>query len=226
MAHTNARIEFKGHNVLQILYFMRKWNTDVFITILLFFFFGGTEAWTQGLTLAKQPSTPFGLVIFQAGLNFFFFWPRASLRPQSSYLWPPSIARVAGEHDHAWLIGWVAVLLTPAPQPSLASNCDPPDLWYPSSWAYRCGPLCHDVCFVLSEVLGIVLRTSYLLGRCSITWATLLAFLCYFWDRVSLYAWADLDFDPPIRATPCSMCHCSQSSDEMGSCNPFAWAIL
>jgi hypothetical protein len=54
-------------------------------------------------------------------------------------------------------------------------------------------------------VLGIEFRASTAAGRCSTIWAPLWALFCsYFWDRVSLYAWAGLNHYYLICASPCS----------------------
>jgi hypothetical protein len=52
-------------------------------------------------------------------------------------------------------------------------------------------------------VLFVELRSLYLLGKFFPTWAMPPAFfaLLFFWDGVSLYAWAGLDCDPPVYAS-------------------------
>jgi hypothetical protein len=59
-------------------------------------------------------------------------------------------------------------------------------------------------CFILA-VLEFEFRASYLLGRNSIIWAMPLVLfaLVIFGDRVSLFAQASLDHNPPILSFPC-----------------------
>jgi hypothetical protein len=47
--------------------------------------------------------------------------------------------------------------------------------------------------------LGFELRSSHLIGRCSITWTHSTNSFCigYFWERVSLYGQTGMNCDPP-----------------------------
>jgi hypothetical protein len=66
------------------------------------------------------------------------FLPKANLSPQSSYL--ASYVAISDMQHHAQLILLRRDLSSFLPE--LASNHDPPDFHFPSSWDYGCVPPC------------------------------------------------------------------------------------
>jgi hypothetical protein len=111
-------------------------NRSLFYFILFFFEF--TWVWTQGFAHARQAayhfshvSSPFWLDILEIG---FYFIPR--LVGTTILLFGiHDIARVTGARLFFFFLLWWGLVKF---FPSLAWNCNPPNLSLPKSWYYRC----------------------------------------------------------------------------------------